>query len=154
MKPDQKIDIVYKREGKEHKTTATLGKRKGGKFGMASPDIAPFPSMDFNMQNGELDQLFSFAGKARLGIKAQDTEDGKGVKVLAVDEGSAADKAGIKEEDLITSFEGKDVNSADELAKASRGAKDKSSLKIQLKRNGKSQTVEVKVPRKLKTANL
>ena len=60
----------------------------------------------------------------------------KGVKVLDVDEGSAADKSGIKEDDVITEFDGKAVNSADELAEASREAKDKSSLKIKLNRGG------------------
>ena len=74
--------------------------------------------------------------------------------VLDVDEGSAAEKAGIIKDDIITSFEGKEVSSAAELAKASRESKDKSSMKVQLNRNGKPQTIEVKVPKKLRTANL
>ena len=108
--------------------------------------------MDFD--HGQFDRVLTYAGRPRLGIKAQDTEDGKGVKVVDVDEGSAADKSGIKENDIITEFEGKAVNSADALAQASREAKDKSSLKIKLNRGGSSQTVEVKIPKKLKTANL
>jgi len=51
-------------------------------------------------------------------------------------------------------IEGKEVTSASDLARASREAKDKSSMKVQLNRNGKPQTIEVKVPKKLRTANL
>jgi serine protease Do len=87
-------------------------------------------------------------------LKAQDTEDGKGVKVIDVDEGSAADKSGIKKDDVITEFEGKEVNSADALAQASHESKDKPSVKVKVNRGGNSQTIDVKIPRKLKTANL
>ena len=150
LKPEEKVTITYKRDGKENKVTATLGKR-------SSPMV--YTPGDFNFdfdfdRNGQFDRVFSYGGRPRLGIKAQDTEDGKGVKVIDVDEGSAADKAGIKENDVITEFEGKAVNSADALAEASRESKDKSSLKIKLNRGNSSQTVEVKIPKKLKTANL
>ncbi|HET9280119.1 MAG TPA: PDZ domain-containing protein [Flavitalea sp.] len=150
MKPDDKVTITYKRDGKESKATATLGKR-------SSPTVYAPGDHDFNFDfdhDGQFDRVFSYGGRPRLGIKAQDTEDGKGVKVIDVDEGSAADKAGIKENDIITEFEGKAVNSADALAQASREAKDKTSLKVKLNRAGSSKTLEVKIPKKLKTANL
>jgi serine protease Do len=151
LKPEDKVVITYKRDGKENKATATLGKRSS--TAIFSPDHNFDFDFDFD-RHGELGQVFSYGGRPRLGIKAQDTEDGKGVKVLDVDEGSAADKAGIKEDDVITEFDGKAVNSADALAQASRESKDKSSLKIKLNRAGTSQTVEVKIPKKLKTATL
>ncbi|RYZ82473.1 MAG: PDZ domain-containing protein, partial [Proteobacteria bacterium] len=103
---------------------------------------------------GDVFNFRATSDRPRLGLKVQDTEDGKGVKVLDVDEGSVAEKAGIRKDDVITSFEGKEVASAGDLAKASRESKDKSSLKVQLNRNGKSQTIDIKVPKKLKTANL
>lgn len=149
LKPEDKVSITYKRDGKENKVTAVLGKRSGNPMYGISPDF------DFNFdRNLELGQLLSNGGRPRIGIKAQDTEDGKGVKVIDVVEGSAADKSGIKENDVITEFEGKIVNSADALAEASRESKDKSSIKIKLNRGGNSQTIEVKIPWKLKTANL
>lgn len=152
LKPEEKVTITYKRDGKENKATATLGKRNSSSIYTPNGDF----DFDFNMgpDGHHLDRVLTYGGRPRLGIKAQDTEDGKGVKVLEVDEGSAADKAGIKENDVITEFEGQAVNSADALASASREAKDKSALKIKLNRGGSSQTVEVKIPKKLKTANL
>ncbi|MBL7698453.1 MAG: PDZ domain-containing protein [Chitinophagaceae bacterium] len=157
FKPDDKVTITYKRDGKENKTTATLGERPRAQTlrGRVAP-IPPQPPIPlFEPGDNDFGDVFQYYhSKPRLGLKVQDTEDGKGVKVLDVDEGSAAEKAGIKKDDVITSFEGKDVTSASELAKASRDAKDKSSFKVQLNRNGKSQSVDVKVPKKLKTANL
>jgi serine protease Do len=73
---------------------------------------------------------------------------------LEVDEESNAAKAGIKENDIITQINDKAVNSADEVAKIVRENKTKPSLKLQITRNGKSQNIEVKMPRKLKTADL
>lgn len=164
FKPGDKINITYTRGGKESKTTATLGKRSAmlGRVPMpprapGAPGApgAPMPPMIFNFdENGDFGDVFQYRAKPRLGIKVQDTEDGKGVKVLDVDDDSPAGKAGIKENDIITSFEGQQVTSAGDLAKASREAKEKSNLKVQLNRNGKSQTIEIKVPKKLKTANL
>jgi serine protease Do len=164
-KPDEKITITYERDGKTNNTTATLGKRKSTSFNFempnmeampapGMPDMGGMPDMNFNWDGGNSNRLFLKSSRPRLGIKAQDTEDGKGVKVLDVDEESAAEKAGIKEDDVITEFDGKKVNSADELAAAARAAKDKNPVKISFNRNGKSQTVEVKTPKKLKTADL
>lgn len=163
-KPNDKVTILYKRDGKENKAAVTLGERprtrtlRGGPNAPNAP-IPPIPPMPPMMFEGgdDFGDVFNFRAtndRPRLGLKVQDTEDGKGVKVLDVDEGSVAEKAGIKKDDVITSFEGKDVSSAGDLARASREMKDKSSLKVQLNRNGKAQTIDIKVPKKLKTANL
>jgi serine protease Do len=161
MQPKEKITVTYKRDNKENKAEITLGGRKisrsrtiysHGPNHNNMPEDFDLQGMNFNFDQKRFGDIFS--GKPRLGIKAQDTEEGKGVKVVEVDEDSPAAKAGLKEDDLITSFEGKDVNSAEELAKASRESKDKSPLKVQVKRNGKSQNLEIKIPKKLKTADL
>ncbi|HEX6429448.1 MAG TPA: PDZ domain-containing protein [Niastella sp.] len=153
-KPEDKVTITYERDGKSNKTDVTLGKRKGNTFNFQSPRIDAIPDFNFEWKdNGMSPRIYSY-GKPRIGIKAQDTEDGKGAKVLSVDDESAAEKAGIKEDDVITEFDGKKINSADELASAARGAREKTAFKITFNRDGKSQTVEVKIPKKLKTANL
>lgn len=158
-KPEDKVTITYKRDGKEQKATATLGKRPGAiafnSDAFIAPNIQSMPNFDFKWDHdGDGPGAYSFSGRPRLGIKAQDTEDGKGVKVLDVDDESIADKAGIKEDDIITEFNGKTVNSADELAAAARESREKPSVTVKLNRDGKAQTVELKTPKKLKTANL
>ena len=93
-------------------------------------------------------------GGPKLGLSVQDTDDGKGVKVIEVDDESNAAKAGIKEDDVITEVDGKAVNSADEIAKIVKESKDKVSIMVKLQRGGKSQNIELKMPRKIKTADL
>ncbi|MEP7258265.1 MAG: PDZ domain-containing protein [Flavitalea sp.] len=161
FKPGEKITITYKRNDKEKKAGAVLGRRNRTMTLRPpfSPDadparpMPPMPPMTFGFDGDQLEGMFPMAGKPRLGIKAQDTEDSKGVKTLNVD-GSPAEKAGIQKDDLITSFDGKEVNTVDELAKAARESRDKSLVKVQVKRNGKLQTIDIKIPRKLKTSDL
>jgi serine protease Do len=163
-KPQDKITITIKRDGKEQKVAVVLGKSKSVaetyNFQYKMPDLN---NLGFDFERGlkgpgayNYNYNFGLGGmdKPRLGIKAQDTEDGKGVKVLEVDDESAANKAGIKEGDIITRFDGKEVNSAPSLVEGARAAKDKPSIHVSLLRDGKPQEIDVKIPRKLKTANL
>jgi serine protease Do len=163
-KPGDKVSINYLRDGKEQKTTAELGKWKGAKI------FSTTPGFNYKMDMGEMDfdhvmpkiqsiprmnQSWSYSGGSpKLGLSIQDTENGKGVKVIEVDDESNAEKAGIEEDDIITEVEGKAANSADEVAKIIKASKDKTSVMIKLQRNGKTHNIEVKIPRKLKTADL
>ncbi|MGZ8556792.1 MAG: PDZ domain-containing protein [Chitinophagaceae bacterium] len=160
-KPGNKVSITYLRDKKEQKATAELGKWKGARAYNFGNDGQNF-NMDFEMPGipalphvAPFGQTWNWSGGGpKLGVSVQDTEDGKGVNVIEVDEDGNAAKAGIKEEDIITEVDGKAVNSADEIAKLMKESKDKISVKVKLLRKGKSETVEVKIPRKLKTADL
>jgi serine protease Do len=160
-KPGDKVSVSYLRDAKEQKVTAELGKWQGMR------SYAPGQNYHLNMPDMNFDipriqtypringQAWNWsAGAPRLGLSVQDTEDGKGVKVIEVDEDGNAEKAGIREEDVITEVDGKAVNSADEVAKLIRENKDKVSVKVKLLRQGKTETIDVKIPRKLKTADL
>jgi len=153
-KPEDKVTITYKRDGKEQKATAVLGKSKEATVWDMAPE--PYISRDFKkmMPQGSYNFSYKLDNSPRLGIHAQDTEDGKGVKILEVDEESNAAKAGLKEGDIITKFEGKEVNSAMELAQIARESRTKPSVHVDLLRGGKSMSLDVKIPRKLKTADL
>src|SRR6188768_337036 len=162
-KPGEKVTVTLLRDKKEQKVTAELGKWKG----VSSFNYAPGKEFKMDMDYNELlapkiqamprmrGQAWSYSGGApRLGLSVQDTGDGKGVKVIDVDDESNAAKAGLKENDIITNFNGTEVNSADEVAKLVKENKDKQTISLKIKRDGKAQTVEVKMPRKLKTADL
>jgi serine protease Do len=165
-KPETKVVVTYKRDGKEQKTTATLGKMQMDyesyngvvwpKGEDMAPMMAPMPPMGaFSYKSPTGPRAYIWYSKGpRIGIKAQDTDDDKGAKVLDVDEDSPAAKAGIKEGDIITQFDGKNITNANELAETARSGKTKSSFKIKINRGGKAQDVEVKTPKKLKTADL
>lgn len=154
FKPEDKVTITYKRGRKEQKASAILG--KSTRATTIFPENFDFDK-NFNFDiNPEFDgsNYVIRGNNPRLGIKAQDTEDGKGVKVLNVADESNAQKAGINEGDILIEFDGKTVNSAAELSEAAKNAKDKNSIKVKFTRAGKTQEAEIKVPRKLKTANL
>lgn len=162
-KPGDKVKVTYLRDGKEQTTTAELTKWKGfSLLGTTTPGYNynynfSIPKVEMpNIPQGELGQLWNYSvgGRPRLGLSVQDTEDGKGVKVIDIDDEGNAEKAGIKKDDVITEVDGKAVNSADEVAKIVRDSRDKSSLMFKIQRSGKTQNIEVKIPRKLKTADL
>jgi serine protease Do len=165
-KPGDKVSITYLRDDKEQKATAELGKWKGVnvftttpgyKMDMGNMNFDVMPKIRQGIATKPYGQNYSYnwsGGGPKLGLSVQDTDDGKGVKVIEVDDESNAQKAGIKEEDIITEVEGKAVNSADEVAKIIKESKDKTSVMIKLSRGGKTQNIEVKIPRKLKTADL
>lgn len=87
-------------------------------------------------------------------MKIQDTEDGKGVKVLDVDKDSPADKAGLKKEDILTEIGGEKVSNTDEARDQLQENADKASYNIKATRNGNAMSFDIKIPKKLKTANL
>jgi serine protease Do len=161
-KPGDKVTVTYLRDKKEQKVTAELGKYKG------AFSISPNFEMNLGDMNMNMDHYMpraqaaprvrvygqNYGGAPKLGLSVQDTDDGKGVKIIDVDDESIAEKAGLKEDDIITSIDGKSVNSADEVAKVVRESKDKPSVMLKLQRAGKTQNIEVKIPRKLKTADL
>jgi serine protease Do len=164
-KPGDKVSVTYLRDKKEQKVTAELGKWKGMTlFGKTTPGFN-MGDMDFdNIMPRTLTapraltpygQNWSWSGGSpKLGLSVQDTEDGKGVKVIEVDEESNAAKAGVKEDDVITEVDGKAVNSTDDMVKMVRESKEKASVMIKLQRSGKTQNIEVKMPKKIKTADL
>lgn len=167
-KPGDKVSITYLREGKEQKATAELGRWQGirmstagiprvrGSQGGVTIDglndiIAPaMPNELFKGNNFS----FDFSNRPKLGLSVQDTEDGKGVKVLEADKEGTGAKAGIQKDDVILKIDDQDVNSADEIARLMREKRNNPNVKFNILRNGKPQTVEVKIPRKLKTADL
>ncbi len=165
-KPGDKVVVTYLRDKKEQKATAELTKWKGvNAFGSRVPGQnfkVDLGGMDFDKESLRAltlprtpGQNWSWSGGGpKLGLSVQDTDDGKGVKVIEVDEESNAEKAGIKEEDLVTEVDGKAVNSTDDMVKVIRESKDKTSVMIKLQRAGKTQNIEVKMPRKIKTADL
>ncbi len=160
-KPGDKVNITYLRDGKELKTTAELGKWKGIRMNAVSiPKIEGMADQWRSMDPPEIPRVFNggnnyyFGGRPRLGLSIQDTDDGVGVKVLEVDEESNAAKAGIKKDDIIVGIDDHEVRGTDDVTKTIKEGKEKTSFHFRIKRDGKTQNIEVKFPKKLKTADL
>jgi len=161
-KPGDKVAITYERDKKEQTATAELGKYNGpftGNWGktMPSMDFKVMPKIEQSFPRtlqGQNGYAFLTDNHPKLGLSVQDTDDGKGVKVLDVDNESNAAKAGVKKDDVILSINDKEVNSTDEVAKIVRENREKVSMKLKVNRGGKTQDIEVKMPRKLQTKDI
>ena len=116
------------------------------------------PDWDFNndmFRHAPDGQNFMYNNRRPMfGIRIQDTEDSSGVKVLDVDDGSLAATAGVQENDIITQIDGKQVKDTDAAREALQDTREKNNYSINLKRNGTPMTLQVKVPVKLKKAEL
>lgn len=168
-KPGDKVKVTYLRDKKEQTKTAELTKWKG------MNTFSYVPGQPFNLNLGDMDfdfkkimpkiqsipQLRGYGqnwnwsdNSPKLGLTVQDTDDGNGVKVIEVDEESNAAMAGIKKDDIITEVNGTGIKGTDDMVKMMKDNKDKISMMVKLQRNGKTQNIEVKMPRKIKTADL
>ena len=94
INPGDKVSVTYLRDKKEQKTSAELTKWKAMTlFGKTAPGF----DMNFNMDMPKMNsfpkvygQNWSWSGGSpKLGLSVQDTDDGKGVKVIEVDEETA-----------------------------------------------------------------
>ena len=179
FKPKEEVTVHYKRDGKETSSKAILGERKesramsysfSGPDGMnrsfSMPRIERVPGVqlddispriwspgygsgnnfDFNFDN--------YPRQQKLGLKVQDTEEGNAVKVLDVDKDSPAEKAGLKKDDIITEIAGKKVTNTDEVREQLHDNLEKSAYTIKATRNGNAMSFDIKIAKKLKTANL
>jgi serine protease Do len=170
MKPDDNAKIFFLRDGKKKDVTAKLALRKNA-FGInriysfkmpngksrsfSFPTPPTNPSFDFNRNfNFDGERLLIDTRRPKLGIKIQDTEDGNGVKVLDVEEGSASATAGLLKDDIVTEIGGAKVTNTDEAREQLRENAEKSIYNMKAKRAGKEIDFTIKIPKKLKTANL
>lgn len=165
-KPKDELKVTFKREGKESSVNATLGERKSRTYSFSSPRakartftiprVAPDVNIEgeFNLPElSTLDGFQSFGRQKKIGLKLQDTEDGDGVKVINVEDSSAAAIAGLKNDDIIVEINGTKIENTDDAREEMVPDAEKKSYKIKAKRNGSEMLFDVKIPRKLKTAD-
>ena len=181
-KPREEIKILYKRDGKKKDVKAVLGDRieernKVFKYNNSNPmvhsfkspgmKIRPMPNGDmlkenFNMDGngnfefGPNEELLGgfFPRQKKLGLKIQDTEEGGNVKIIDVEDSSAAQKAGLKKDDIITEINGNKIGNTDDAREQLQEVADKHAYTIKGKRNGTEMNFDIKIPKKLKTATL
>ncbi|MEO6357468.1 MAG: PDZ domain-containing protein [Ferruginibacter sp.] len=178
-KPKEEIKIAYTRDGKKKDVKAVLGDRVEErnmvfKYNNSDPmvrgfnaprvKVRPMPNgdmfknfnMDDNVNFGPNEDLIAgmFPRQKRLGLKIQDTEEGGNVKIIDVEDSSAAQKAGLKKDDIITEINGQKISNTDDAREQLQEVADKSAYTIKAKRNGTDMNFDIKIPKKLKTANL
>ena len=169
-KPNDEVKVSYKRDSKENTLKVILGNKKQSitrsysfpaphpqVHGNRMPHLAPLPNMEgYNEDLLELEQNAmetAFPRQKKIGLKLQDTEEGGNVKVINVEDSSSAAIAGLKKDDLITEINGNKIDNTDDAREELVPDEDRKSYKIKVNRNGTEILFDVKIPRKLKTAN-
>jgi serine protease Do len=166
QKPDDQVDVAFLRDGKEKKVKATLGKTSDdfsfnwnwdGDFDVHPPMAMTIPRGRFSPRVYEFnnqDMWMYRSDRPKFGMSIQDYEDGDGVQVNEVEENSSAAKGGLKKGDIIVEVDGQAVKSVDSLKNSLGDLKDKTSVEMKILRDGKPQALNIRVPKKIKTADL
>jgi serine protease Do len=166
--PGDIVKIVYFRNGKQSKAVAELTK-------WVAPDVTwnnnfntnvPVPEIEElmrelpNQKLGTQRQFFHFnipdenEKNSKLGMKVQDMENGTGVKVIEVLPGSDADKAGVRNGDIIKEVNGDKVDGTDTIRSLLRIRKLYTTTKLKIERNGKIHEINILNEKKIKTTDL
>ena len=87
------------------------------------------------IKNGKID-------RAWLGLSSGEQPDSPGAVVGTVTHGAPADKAGIRTGDVITAIDGKTIRNPSDLSLAVLTKRPGDEVKVELKRDGKSHTVD------------
>lgn len=165
-KPEDNVAITYLRgTNTESTVTARLEKNKETQaFAWSGKDFNQNFSDQFQKNfndnfsrgygNGYKDITINGYPRPRLGLQVQDLEEGDGVKVSNVNDDGPAAKAGLKEDDIIIQINGTDIKNVDDVRTKIKDLKEGNSYQVKYKRDGKTKTTEVKIPKKLKTADL
>lgn len=162
-KPGQEVEVGYIRDKKALKQKIKLGEQKyttttrsnsyfrtPQAFGYGSPDVAITAPRIRSDVGG-----FNFYSSApKLGVRIEDTEAGDGVRVLYVEEGSIAEKSGIKENDIITMIDSVEIKDTNRARNALMEAGEKQNFSIVVKRSGSPMKLEVKIPKRLNKTDL
>lgn len=168
--PGNDVTIKYLRNGKANTAKATLGKMDeisieadeieydffgGNKSRLPRLREYRLPREPFNFEENFGEMPFWGEPKPKYGMSVQDSEAGNGVEITDIEKEGNAAKAGLKEKDLITEANGKTLKNVDELKSVLNEARESAAnVNLKVKREGKEETITLKVPRKLKTADL
>lgn len=153
--PGDQVKLRVIRDGKPMDLEATLGRNDNGpsrdfayampfdhyRFFQGNPHFPMQPPFRFNW-NGP-----SPAGSGpHLGMIVQDTDAGKGVVVRKVEPGSVAAESGIHPGDIITRYGDTPIQGIDDLRQAVDQNREHGKVNLDLKRAGKSKTLELHFP--------
>jgi serine protease Do len=159
------VQLTVWRNGRSESIITKLGKMQEGRririskaapqvfnFRMPEmPEMAPMPDIpSIEWEGGGL-----LMGRPRLGIDAEDISgqlgsyfgvpEGEGILVREVNPGSAAEKAGVKAGDVITSLNGEKIHGLGELRSKLAG-NDGKTVKLGVLRNKSAMTLDVEIP--------
>lgn len=156
---EDKIKLTYIRDGKRTTINVQLEKNKVAPqvrgYNFERPNkTAPGKGFSFAIPNmPEIEGLLgNYTKKPKIGISIEDLPVGDGVVVKKVTEGSLAEKAGIKVNDIILKYNDEPIKEVNDLKWEYLEAGKK--LQFEILRNGEKKTIELVIPKKINSADL
>lgn len=163
-KPGQEVTVGYIRGSKSSTQKVKLGEQKiattksSGPSYFKSPQPFAYGGSDIAVTapriRSDVGGYNFYSSTPKLGVRIEDTDAGDGVRVLYVEEGSIAEKSGIKENDLITNIDSVEIKDTNRARNALMEAGEKQSFVIVVKRNGSPMNLQVKIPKRLNKTDL
>ena len=164
-KPGETITINYKRDKKNQSTEAKLSNSSTNnslafngfnfpiKGAIGNKELEFFErNLNLNKERNAFRPLYSETPK--LGIQISSDENSNQVKITKVTPNSAADKAGLKENDVLSKVDNVNIASVNSAFSEIEKAKIKQQFTITISRNGKPQTINIKLIKKPQIAEL
>lgn len=168
------VQLTVWRDGRSQSIAVTLGKAEEARSGVfgASPSNSysysfRVPDMsEVEIPRMNLGTLDLFNSRPRLGVDVEEIDgqlgsyfgvpEGEGVLVRSVNDGSPAEKAGVKAGDVITSVNGERIRSVGDLREKLAAKHEEKSAKLGILRNKSEMnvTVELPTPEKKKAVRL
>lgn len=166
--PDDEITIQRIHDNRSKKTKLKLGAReedvaiRNFKLGDSNVKTFVFPPVegeegpDLPSMPNLLDLGIEIqpSKKQKIGMKIQDTENGKGVKVLELEAGSPSAASGLKKDDIIIDINGHEIKNTDDARMELKESEKKDTYRIKAERNGKKMEFDIQIPKKLKIIEL
>lgn len=157
--PADKLKITYLRDGKKASINVQLEKNKVApqvrSYNFGGPNkLVPGKRFNFAIPNmPEMEGLLgNYDKKPKIGISIEDIAVGEGVIVKKVVEGSLAEKAGFKVNDLILQLNEEPITEVNDLKWEYLEVGKK--LQFEIQRNGEKKTIELIIPKKINSADL
>jgi serine protease Do len=146
-KPNTRTEIMLQRDGKPITLSVTIGEltakvAKGGDLSGADTDTGSSDEEQSADALGLSVQTIDDALAEKLGVK-----ESSGVAIVSVEEGSAAENAGLQAGDVVASVSGKKVHTAGEYRDAMKEESLAKGVRMQVSRDGVSRFVFLRAGR-------
>ena len=137
VKPREEVSFSVSRNGNLQSMSAMAGKNEGMNFWQGR-EALPFQAKNFAL---DLEKIRG--NKAQLGVLIADHDNG--AEISQVNEGSAADKAGLQKGDIITEIDGNTMTSTEDVVEYLSDKEAEDEVKLKVLRDNKKKTIKVQL---------
>jgi len=140
--PGDRVTVSYSRNGRDRQTTVRLGETPADGWSRLYENdswLPPIPEPFIDREES--------TDRPKLGISVEELADEKGVRILDIRPNTPAEKAGLKEDDVITSIDGMRVGNLDDLQRIVGNLRAGNGIRLQIIRGNDRISKMVNIPK-------